>query len=481
MYSPTVRIFQEGTAPMKEMAELLDAIVQQIVFTVSTKRRREIKLSSVSSNGGARTTTTLDVTTLGKFTSDELRELHTNNKWRSGEWGEELAIIPEISDIRIRELNTKLHSMLEAYMEGENEHIRHGLTDSIDGQHISSVRPNGFENTERLSSKHDFCNYLLIGTAILGSKRIAQYLDEWMAGIPIHYQTIALLVGLTIEHPLVLQEGISISYLPTSSNELPNSLPSYGSVAAATYLSGVILSINCEAIPALYKPMDNPKENEKSIPRIQHTWALKESSLDNFCESLSLACNVCVRYKQIWRDYGELIEFSAISIKLNMPMRLIVDKKPETPISQEQLQHAWNINRQRDPIKEKQGLGTAISRWVNSKRPESNLADRFIDLRIALEALYLTRDRAGGLSFRLSTHGALHLGQDIHERRRYYKTFRKTYNIGSKAIHAGTLEDTPENQGLLTIAQDLCREGILKRLSEEKEPNWGDMILGVDI
>ena len=115
---------------------------------------------------------------------------------------------------------------------------------------------------------------------------------------------------------------------------------------------------------------------------------------------------------------------------------------------------------------------------MNSKRPESDLLDRFIELRIALEALYL-KDRAGEMKFRLTTYGAWHLGGDLDERRKYHDTLRQTYDLASKAVHAGTLENTPENRELLKTAQDLCRDGILKRLKEGQEPNWNDMILGV--
>ena len=118
----------------------------------------------------------------------------------------------------------------------------------------------------------------------------------------------------------------------------------------------------------------------------------------------------------------------------------------------------------------------AIRRWMNSKRPESSLADRFIELRIALEALYLDGKSNTEMAFRLATHGALYAGGTIEERRRNHETLRKAYNQSSRAVHAGTLKDSSEN--VLKKAQELCREGIIKRLREGDVPDWSDMILG---
>ena len=110
-------------------------------------------------------------------------------------------------------------------------------------------------------------------------------------------------------------------------------------------------------------------------------------------------------------------------------------------------------------------LDTAISRWLKSKRFMEPLSDKLIELRIALEALYL-EDESGENGFRLATYGAWHLGSNFEERRKYHKTFRKAYKSASRAVHAGTLKDAPE----IKIVQNFCREAILKRLQERQKP-----------
>ena len=110
-------------------------------------------------------------------------------------------------------------------------------------------------------------------------------------------------------------------------------------------------------------------------------------------------------------------------------------------------------------------------------RPESTLVDKFVDLRIALEAVYLER-LEGEMGFRLATYGAWHLGESAAERREYAGVLRKAYHTSSRAVHSGELSETAEARDLLTRAQNLCRSGILKRLSEKVEPKWDEIILG---
>ena len=112
------------------------------------------------------------------------------------------------------------------------------------------------------------------------------------------------------------------------------------------------------------------------------------------------------------------------------------------------MEHAREIHIRRNATgNTRRSLNTAIHRWINSKRPESNLLDRFIELRIALEALYL-REASGEMRFRLATYGAWHLGGDPDERRGYHRTLRKTYSVASTAVHAGEIENRPEKPGV---------------------------------
>ena len=85
-------------------------------------------------------------------------------------------------------------------------------------------------------------------------------------------------------------------------------------------------------------------------------------------------------------------------------------------------------------------LRIAIDRWKRSKRRNTPLEDRLIDLRIALETLYLkdfVNERSGEMRFRLSLFGAWHLGATLEDRRDIRKTLRDAYGRASGAVHTG--------------------------------------------
>ena len=122
-------------------------------------------------------------------------------------------------------------------------------------------------------------------------------------------------------------------------------------------------------------------------------------------------------------------------------------------------------------------LRVPIQRWRRSIAA-SNGVDLAIDLRIALESLFLDEGNNAELSFRLALRAAWYLGAEGDERTKIFEAVRDAYNIGSKAVHAGEGYDDmiPEN---LAAAQDICRVSILRRISEGgRPPDWKKVVLG---
>ena len=116
----------------------------------------------------------------------------------------------------------------------------------------------------------------------------------------------------------------------------------------------------------------------------------------------------------------------------------------------------------------------AIRRWINSKSPQARWPDGFIDLRIALESLYLPKIRSE-LGFRLAVLGAWDLGADFDARRRYYDLLKEAYDLGSTAVHTGDVAGTPASRATLAEAQAACRTAILKRIAESKKPAFSEV------
>ncbi len=127
-------------------------------------------------------------------------------------------------------------------------------------------------------------------------------------------------------------------------------------------------------------------------------------------------------------------------------------------------------------------LKIAVDRWRRSMAEDAKLEDRYIDLRIALEAIYLKdfiNEHSQEMRFRLALFGAWHLGADFEERRSIRRALRDAYDAASKAVHDGELPKAMKPT--LSTAQDLCRRGILKLLREGPPDDWGDLVLGAEL
>ena len=125
-------------------------------------------------------------------------------------------------------------------------------------------------------------------------------------------------------------------------------------------------------------------------------------------------------------------------------------------------------------------LRIAMARWWRSKMPPRSI-DRAIDIRIALESLFLGEGINAELSFRLALNGAWYLGANADQRVEYFETLKRAYEFSSRAVHTGRINKKGRGQVKMTIeaAQDICRRAIMKRLDEGKAPDWRKLVLGV--
>ena len=317
----------------------------------------------------------------------------------------------------------------------------------------------------------EYARYLIRAAALLGSERVGTLLAGWAVGEPLHYSTCMVLSGLSIDRPMSMDGGFHFTTLPQSSDALANELPlGVDFRLGTTSMAGATkVAIECQDSPVLFRP--------GALPEIQTvTYGSRRDFLyADFCGALGLACNRRVSWTITWRDFDELAVFGN-GVRSGHATGPDTDPDPaSTPVSREQLEHAGQvlsrIHQGANPP-----LRVPVQRWMSSKR-QAGLADCFIDLRIALESLYLNQS-GPELGFRLATHAAWHLGADADERQAHHQTLRDAYRIASTAVHRGEVANTEENRRLLADAQDLCRLGILKRLEEDGEPDWNALILG---
>ncbi len=371
----------------------------------------------------------------------------------------------EIDNKHVADLAARLEPVLAEFLHTKTGRVGNGLFLLLGGRG-SWAHP----------TLSDFAKTLISGAAKLGARPVVKLLLGWAGGEPLRFRTSALLYGADIDGPLQLAEGIALSRLPRSSADLPASLPAFQVVATVEdFLGAVVMSVDCEMSPALYQPYegDTPRmPTPEGIFRMASN-QIPNLSLDTFCESISLASNGYIDWILRWEDLGDLAVFSDGQSSISYKYR---SDAGSTKITQAHLQEALKIHHARHRGGgSKANLELAMRRWRRSKRSATEI-DKLIDLRIALEALY----EIGGMSekgFRIATYGAWHLGKSFEERHEYRETLRRAYHDSSSAIHGGTLKYAAKDKGLVSSTQDICRNGILKRLLEAEKPKWDEIIL----
>lgn len=403
-------------------------------------------------------TATFDTDRWGKYTPSQLRQLYlTGNDINAG-------IVhstrPQLNEQLLATLNERLRSLLSAYLIPGEDSITNKLTPLMGGV-VQFTIP-------------EFAQALIRAAAILGPPRTAQMLLEWEKDKPIRYWRHVVLAGASVEQPLELNPSMRIANLPSSSDQITRYVPSplrgfhYSDMM---YMCRARLSVEYET--AFLSKL--PPQDGVHIEHRHTSLGIENFYNDGFCEALSLACNHYVSWMSAW---SECLDWDVFRMRGGGMLSRSGPDNHNINLTYDELSEACRLFTLGRPSgKVGKRLSIAIARWVQSKRDSAIFVDRFIDLRIALEALYLT-DVSGESRFRVSSSGAWHLGGDFNRRRAHQKTLRDAYDLASKGVHAGEIPFSDATRELLVSAQDLCREGILKRLGESEEPKWNELILG---
>ena len=399
----------------------------------------------------------------------------------------------------ISSLVARLRDLLEDYVDVDNDAIGHAFPSvGLDTASESSVlQADGLYARSCITTFEVFARALVKGAALVGSQRVARLLADWLDGQPVRYRTCGVLNGINIKAPLEPLAGIRITPLPWSSDELPNDLPIVSSSAPEDYLGRTIIYVDTKATPPLFRP------GPDGVPNPVQASSECIAGVDAVCEALALESDEFVDVALQWNDYGELREV--------FPARNSSTWARSGSSLRSQLKPGWSrgVSFQTgvvtlspgdhslcdldepslgDTIRalmEPKYKGTRISatRLIKSRDSRQGLVDQFVDLRMALEALFLrdfANERSQEMRFRLSLFGAWLLGQNFEDRVRIRKVLRDAYDAASGAVHTGSIAFTDENRALLAGAQGLCRDGILKLLKDGPPTDWGDLVLGRD-
>ena len=330
---------------------------------------------------------------------------------------------------------------------------------------------------------------ILRGATFMGAETMARMFVRWLRGEPAQGMYIGILRGIKISRDIGPVGGIRISHPPVpdpdeAMNHLPwSSMPhvdplrytqtKYDGSGQRTLRQQVILTVPQQLAPAIYTSQSRPDAKPRT------SWGSYKNSgqfpFNIFDRLLSLACNSHVYTQLCWTYYEHLQIFEGRRSSIlgwgSEPRGRIRRMQPSA------LGRAMKLYRVcKSAFKQNKSLPVALARWHTSTDGQRSLLDRFIDLRIALEALYLPNETME-LGHKLASRAAWYLGSSADKRTELFKNVKKFYAMSSKIIHASTQRIAPQQRTILSNAQSICRASILKRLEQSAEPEWDAMTL----
>ena len=329
----------------------------------------------------------------------------------------------------------------------------------------------------------DFAKDVLSAAVLIGPDRTITLMRSWANGEPIRYTRFTVLSGIRIEgdqEQFPVEEGLTIQSLPKSQDQLlalgapemwagsplsvmPPSLGGpdiYGAPAMIMEISG----------GPVFSPADDISRDNRSVA--SGVFGFNDPSL----QGLTLACDAPVSPSCGWSMFAADVQ-SFVPWARSTPNGVVLyggngrNFAPSSVLTHEGLAQAIDLAH---AIVE-HGLGnktrTALDRWTKSLR--GDFADRFIDLRIALEALYAPDGGSGEVSYRLQTRCARHMATSFDERMSIVSDVKDFYNTASRFAHGDLVvpaDKPPEPKHLrqLERAQQICRDALIKIVRENR-------------
>ena len=332
-----------------------------------------------------------------------------------------------------------------------------------------------------VSSFDHFLVWVLRCAVLLGAERAAQLIEGWATGEPFRYRINAV-VSLTIDRKLSPTPGFELLPLPLATDELPAFLPTSPDTETR-FIGKTLLVAEATVQPAIFRP-------GKTLAKDLTSRLVCGCDISTIPHILSLFAGTHVVLGPQWDDYGEVgllvggrdvlgsadqlpLPSGAYEVRRSVTTLHSIDHEI-SKLDETEVAVALSRVSATNPR-----FHTGLSRWCSSQRQATDLAARFIDLRIALEALFLDYRPQQEYRFRIPVSAAWLLGRDGPERKHIRKIIRDSYDLASSAVHTGSVDRTNDNLQLLSNAQALCRRALFLLLHHGPVPDWSDIFLGV--
>ncbi len=330
---------------------------------------------------------------------------------------------------------------------------------------------------------YDFAKDVLSATVLIGPDRTVALLRSWADGQPIRYTRFTVLSGIRIEgddEQFRVEEGLTIRPLPKSQDRLLSlGAPEMWAGSPLSVMPPTLGGPDIYGAPAMVVEMSSGPVFSQADGMSRDNGSVASGVFgfnDPSLQGLTLACDSPVAPSCGWSMIAADVQ-SFVPRARAIPNGVVLfggdgrNFAPSSVLTRESLVQAIDLAHS---IVE-HGLGhktrTALDRWTRSL--QGDIADRFIDLRIALEALYAPDGGSGEVSYRLQTRCARHMATAFDERMGIASDVKDFYNTASRFAHGDLVvpaDKPPEPRHLrqLERAKQICREALIRIVRENR-------------
>ena len=328
----------------------------------------------------------------------------------------------------------------------------------------------------------EFATATIRAAAIASPEQAIAAIQRWTAGEPWIETRTFTLTGITVQSRLDIATGVSLRRLPKQPHELRRHAPGLlvdemerpGLLRSGAYLRGATVLCSEEYYRPVFWPAGQPPDRVEEI-----AFPGGIGGLFSLLRALSLVCNTYVESQYQWASGVPLLRAFVTDSGEGWGSSGPVDPPltPPVPLTEPLLEEAICVSKklQNAPKRVSNLVDRVFPRWMNCLRGRRPY-DQLIEMRIALESLFAGQGQHNA-TLRVAYHGARYLGENPEARRCLFDDLKAIYSTASTLIHGGTPKHQRDLRALVQRAQCICRDAMLKMVSDSEIPDWTDLML----
>ena len=289
---------------------------------------------------------------------------------------------------------------------------------------------------------HNLVRDIVNASVIRGSDHVIRCIEKWKRREQLSFTRKGIILGIYVNEPIRIGRGVKL--VPADYNQ--TNLDIYfdhflrEKKLKLDFDRRCTLEIEYKRPSALF-PVENISEFTSEFKQLQ------SDSLDfkKYCEMLSLASKCHAMPILTWFDVGdELCGFPIPSLPTILMNEHLINESIEfTSEMGERTEKFYQGCTKVSNFQPKQAiaLDISVSKWLDSKRSNEfkSINDRCVDMRIALEGLFLSRENGIeklGSASQISILCSCILDENPSKETESFLTLKSFYNLSSGIVHA---------------------------------------------